>query len=215
MKRISAEDLVNSGKYELMDTLEYENLIPFLNIYSKAKTSLTYIFLVLSISVPAIMTFLIFINIENEEFEIYLSIGHVLMAFSILIVLIPIHEYIHSLAYKVLGAKETSFYANWKKFYFGAVADRFVISKNEFKIVAFAPFVIITAILISGLPFVDIYWKLTILCCLFIHIMTCSGDFSMFNYFIVHQKYEIFTFDDKASKITFFYRKKSNLNQIH
>jgi len=54
--------------------------------------------------------------------------------------LIPSHEYIHVLAYKSKGAKNTSCDANLKKFYFMAIAYRFVANKKEFQIVALAPF---------------------------------------------------------------------------
>jgi hypothetical protein len=208
MQRITAEELAISENYELMESLEHDNLVPFVKTYSKVKTRLMYFFLVLALSIPAIMTFLFLKNMKADGFDIFLGIGHVLMAFSIIIILVPIHEYIHSLAYKAMGAKETSFYANWKKFYFAAVADKFVVTKKEFQIVAFAPFVVLALLLLSLLPFVDIYWKLTILSSLFIHVMSCSGDFAMVNYYIVHHQCEIFTFDDKELKISYFYRLK-------
>jgi hypothetical protein len=209
MNRLTAEELTHSENYELMETLEHDNLVPFLQIYSKVNTHLMYFFLILAVSIPAIMTFLFFKNMEDNGLDILLGIGHILMAFSIIIILVPIHEYIHSLAYQALGAKETSFYANWRKFYFAAIANKFVISKKEFQIVAFAPFVVIAVLLLSVLPFVSIYWQLTTVTALFIHVITCSGDFAMVNYYIVHDSLEILNFDDKELKTTYFYRLKS------
>ncbi|MGJ8868839.1 hypothetical protein, partial [Salmonella enterica] len=44
--------------------------------------------------------------------------------------LIPIHEGLHGIAYKMCGAPTVTFAANWKKLYFMAIADKFTIGRN-------------------------------------------------------------------------------------
>ena len=87
-------------------------------------------------------------NYGVSNFIIGDGLTYLCYGFAIAFTLVPIHEYIHALAYKSQGAATTSFDANWKKFYFMAIADKFVASKKEFQIIALAPFITINLILI-------------------------------------------------------------------
>ena len=124
--------------------------------------------------------------------------------------LLPLHEFIHVLAYKSQGAENTSYDANLKKFYFLAVADRFVANRKEFQIVALAPFIVISSILITCLFFTGPLWSMTVLGVLLTHTAFCSGDFGLLSYFAYHKDKEVVTYDDKGSKISFFYGVQKN-----
>jgi hypothetical protein len=121
--------------------------------------------------------------------------------------LIPIHEYIHVLAYKSQGALHTSYDSNWKKFYFMALADKFVANKHEFSIVALAPFVVITTMLGLALFWVEGLWSFTIIGTLIMHTAASSGDFGILSYFYFHKDKDIITYDDVGNKISYFYGK--------
>ena len=43
-----------------------------------------------------------------------------------LVIVLPAHEAIHGITYKLLGAPSISFHADWKRMFFFAAADRFV-----------------------------------------------------------------------------------------
>lgn len=92
---------------------------------------------------------------------------------AIAFILVPFHEYMHVLADKLQGATNTSYDANLKKFYFMALADKFVANKKEFEIVALAPFTVITTILSVLLFLVNPSWKLTIIGVLLTHTAMC------------------------------------------
>ncbi|MBK7234060.1 MAG: DUF3267 domain-containing protein [Saprospiraceae bacterium] len=123
--------------------------------------------------------------------------------------LIPLHEYIHVLAYKSQGATNTSYDVNLKKFYFMALADKFVANKREFKIAALAPFIVITTTLIILLFLANTNLKLTISAVLFAHTAMCSGDFGLLSYFEFNKEKQIVTYDDVENKISYFYGKTS------
>ena len=65
--------------------------------------------------------------------------------------LIPIHELIHGLFYKLDGAPAVQYKANFKKFIFYAMADQYVTTFYSFVILAIAPFVIINTLLLIGI----------------------------------------------------------------
>jgi hypothetical protein len=123
------------------------------------------------------------------------------------ITLLPLHEYIHVLAYKFLGANNTSYAANLKKFYFMALADKFVASKKEFEFVALAPFVVISSLLIVMLFVVRSEWTLTIASMLLAHTAMCSGDFGLLSYLQFNKKRQVVSYDDIENKLSYFYGK--------
>ena len=101
----------------------------------------------------AAVGFMFGLCVGNNSCSLSQSFTHFSYGIVIAFVLIPIHEYIHVQAYKWQGAKQTAYDVNWKKFYFMATADQFVASRKEFQIVALAPFVVITALLLFLLFF--------------------------------------------------------------
>jgi Putative zincin peptidase len=204
--KLSPEELADNG-YILLDSLDHKELIPFVNTYLKKWTRFSVIYLVSNLILIASIIFCFWQNYGSDNFNfgdglMYFSIG-----FLIAFLLIPIHEYIHVLAYKSQGADQTSYDYNLKKFYFMAIADKFVASRKEFQIVALAPVVAITTVLLFLLFFAGNLWIFTILGTLLIHTAFCSGDFGLLSYFDFHKDKEVVTYDDKENGISYFYGK--------
>ncbi len=103
------------------------------------------------------------------------------------------------------GARNTSYNVNLKKFYFMALADKFVADRKEFSVVALAPFVTITAILIILFFVAGTNWQLTVIGVFLAHTAMCSGDFGLLSYFEFHRDKEVVTYDDVESRRSFFY----------
>jgi hypothetical protein len=203
---LKPEELKEHG-FMLLDSLDHQQLIPFVQKYLKKNTSIAWIYTCINVFFLSSILYWIWkcVYIENIKFVdcfSYLSFGIFFFLF-----LIPIHEYIHVLAYKSQGAQHTSYDANWKKFYFMALADKFVANKQEFRIVALAPFVVINTTLILVWPWVEGLWSFTILGTLLMHTAACSGDFGILSYFYFHKDKDIITYDDVGNKISYFYGK--------
>ncbi len=137
----------------------------------------------------------------STEF-IYFSYG-LLATFT----LIPLHEYIHALAYKYVGAKNTSYDMNLKKFYFMAMADKFVANAKQFRIVILAPFITISLACLLLFFILSGNWIYFPIGLFFTHTLFCSGDFGLLCYYETHKQKDIYTYDDKATGETFFYEK--------
>jgi hypothetical protein len=203
---LAPETLSNNG-FTLLDKLEHNELIPFVKTYSKKKTKAAYLYKALNLFFLVVIAFLVWRNYQQELLSIGESLIRVCYGFSIAFLLLPIHEYIHALAYKSQGAQHTSYDANWKKFYFMAMADKFVANRNEFRIVALAPFSVISMVFILCLLLASTAWSLTFAGVLLTHTAFCSGDFALLSYFEFHKDKAIVTFDDKANKTSYFYSK--------
>jgi hypothetical protein len=125
----------------------------------------------------------------------------------IFFLLIPLHELIHGLAYKMCGAKTVSYHAAPRKLMFYALADRHVIGYRKFMVVAFSPFVIITSVLCVFIFTLGGSWPWTVWTGLLMHTSGCAGDFALAAYFFDQRKRLPLTYDLKDEGITIFLRR--------
>ena len=205
--KIKPHELENNG-YVLMDSLGHKELIPFVRTYIKKRTKISSLYTIFNIIIIVGLLLWFWKNYGTDGFSIGNGITHFSYGIAIAFLLIPLHEYIHVLAYKSQGAENTSYSANLRKFYFMAIADKFVANKKEFQVVALAPFVVISTTLILLLFFVSNLWIFTILGILLTHTAFTSGDFGLLSYFEFHKETEMVTYDDKEKNISYFYGKK-------
>ncbi len=203
--KIEVDDLEKSG-YILIDKLEHKNLILFLNEKNKEKKNIVfYLYFFLLILPLPIISFCFTKEVLSDNITIIRGILHCMLGVIITLLFIPFHEFLHAFAYKVVGAKNISFYSNFKKLYFAVISDKSVLNVNEFRIVALLPFVFVILITLFIALKMDTYWLLTLLSFLTLHNLFCSGDFSLLNYMEINKERGIVTFDDKKNGITFFY----------
>jgi hypothetical protein len=205
---LKPEELEANG-YFLLDEMNHAEIKPFVKKYimKGGWFSLTYY-----LSVITSFSFLVFFcvklyhsgNLPVSKILLRVSLG-VLLTFA----LVPFHELIHGLAYKLAGAKNTSYDANLRKFYFLAIADKFVTGKQEFKFIALAPFMIISLTLLMISFLTGEPWKIVLFTTLLIHSIACSGDFALLSYFEFNKKMNVVTYDDKENKVSFFFGKES------
>jgi len=211
--KIKSGELEDKG-YVLLDKLEHKELIPFIKKYIKKRTKFSFFYYFSNFLVFGFTGYLLMKGFGNPEFDIAARFTHFCYGLAIAFVLIPLHEYIHVIAYKSQGAKNTSYKANFKKLYFMALADKFVADKKEFLIVALAPFIVINSVLIVLIFAVNSDWKLTICGIMLTHTAMCTGDFGLMSYFEVNKDRQVVTYDDVENKISYFWGKteKNNLN---
>jgi hypothetical protein len=136
----------------------------------------------------------------------FLALG---MASGMLLV-IPFHELLHGLAYRLAGAEKIKYGADLKQLLFYASAPGFVAGRKAFYMVAFTPFLILNLLFISGIAWgpVSIQWGSLV--ALFVHSTMCIGDFAMVNFFAAFPTEKIYTYDEAGTGISYFYKK---LNQ--
>jgi hypothetical protein len=203
---IKPEELVVNN-YELLDQLDHKELVPFIQTYMKKRTKYAIFYYVFNVILFGIVGFAFVYGIGEPDY----SFGNLFTKFSyglaLAVCFIPLHEYIHVLAYKSQGAKNTSYDANIKKFYFMALADKFVANKKEFQIVALAPFIVINSSLIILIFILPSNWTFTLTGALLAHSAMCSGDFGLLSYFEFHKERQVVTYDDVKAKISYFYGK--------
>ena len=206
---IRPNELTENG-YVQLDELGHKELVPFIRTYLKKRTKYSVIYYLSNMIVFGLVGYFFVKGFNLPTYSLGDRFTHFSYGLAIAFALLPLHEYIHVLAYKSQGATNTSYDANLKKFYFMALADKFVANKKEFEVVALAPFIIITTALIFILFFVNSEWTLTVASVLLAHTAMCSGDFGLLSYFEFNKEKQLVTYDDIENKISYFYGKTND-----
>ncbi|MFZ2898671.1 MAG: DUF3267 domain-containing protein [Saprospiraceae bacterium] len=197
------EDLENKG-YRLLSSLQHMDIIPFVQEQLRGSGPIARSYRFLTMGLLAVSgAFLAYSIIASPG-----DWGNILTRFSyglaLAFLLAPIHELIHGVALKAVGAPSVQYRANWRKLYLMAAADRFVVGEKAFYIVAFAPFAVISLAALALLA----WHPLTALGLLFLHTAFCAGDFALSEYMHAYREKEILTYDLVDEQISYFYVKE-------
>lgn len=204
---LAPESLENNG-YKLIDKLDHKELVPFVQQYLFRFRFWPVIYLSFNILMLAAIGLLIGTGVSiHADFNTSEAFGQAALGFALAFLLIPLHEYIHAVAYRMCGAREVSYDADLKKLIFMAIAHRFVAGAGELRFVAIAPFAVISLLGFAALPFLQGYFIYTALGLIFTHATFCGGDFAMLAYLGFHKDKEMVTWDDKVNKVSWFYGK--------
>jgi hypothetical protein len=210
MANPAIEELQESDRYELVYQLEHHQVKEFVirQITSGSRIIrwfMIYQFLMIVLGLFFI-TRSIVLAFERNHVPLFYTLCAVVFSFTLLIL---IHELLHALAFKVTGAPRVSMGAYLKKFIFYAEADRHVLNRKQFTLVALTPFIAVklatlAAVLLTvGQPAVC-FW-IFIMCG---HSLFCAGDIGMLDYFYSFKDAELYTFDVRKEKKSYFYLKK-------
>ena len=92
-----------------------------------------------------------------------------------------------------------------KQYLFFVTAHRYVATPLQFRIVAFVPFLFISAAVIIMITLVPDLWKWSLSSFLFVHATMCAGDFALLNFYSLRKGRKIYTWDDADGKVAYFY----------
>jgi hypothetical protein len=203
--RPDAETLQGENGYRKILELDFSEMIPFVlsNIRKGGVIPLLYM------SINLIFLFFIILyaawSVKNGSLnagKIFWQIVAGVLAGSILV--IPPHEILHGLAYRLLGARKIKFGMDLQQFIFYVTADRFPISKKELAFLAMTPFVLINLGLIALTATWVSQYTLFFASLLLCHNIMCIGDFAIISY-AFSQKGELYTYDDTELKKSYFF----------
>jgi hypothetical protein len=208
MKNIpTVEQLNNSQEYELLAAVEHarikdfvlgqvmedRRIIPYYMIYQTALFLVALFFLTRSVVLAA----------RGDTAYLLVTIGAVIFSLTFLVV---IHEILHGLVLKLAGAPRVSFGMVPGKFIFYAEADQFVLRKIPFMWVAFTPLVVVQMValimIISWFNSPLVFFPVMVMC---IHSFFCAGDVALATLFYRFPGYEVFTYDNKEEKTSYYY----------
>lgn len=206
MRSLTAAQLHDSDQYEMLHELDHADLVKFVQANLRNWNAVTIFFWVANLLIVALIATSIFME-KTASWDTMMS-GFSMGLFVAFAVVIVLHECIHLLAYKILGARKSTVKAQWRKLVFMALADKFVVNRREFYFLALLPFVVLNVSLLVALTFTSGYLYYIILGTLLMHTAGCSGDFALVGYFYAHRNAEIFTYDDVAADKSYFFKNR-------
>ena len=188
--------------YKIDIILEHNDILPFVRENLKPSNLITLLFYFITIS-----GFIILLGVVISQ-SLTLGIFHAIISLILGIVstifLIPIHEGVHAIAYKICGAKSIQFGVNWKQLYFTASAHHYLAGYKELFFVGLSPFLAINIAGLFLLFAVSHQYSIGLLSCLAFHNVMCAGDFGILSYFFQNRKSSPLTFDDVSEARSFF-----------
>ena len=209
MPNPTIEELRNPEKYELIAQFNHSQIKEFVINQLTTKSRMIKVYMVYQILMIMVgmlfFTRSIVLAFQSSSTPLYYSLAALVFCFTLLII---IHELLHGAALTLTGAKHINFGGYLKKFIFYAEADRFVINRRQFAFIALTPLFAIKLITLIGIIFLfnhPVFYFLIFV--MSSHSLFCAGDIGLLSIFYKIKNIEIFTFDVKAEKTSYFYRK--------
>lgn len=206
---ISVEQLSNNPAFKLFSEVNYQQLLPFLIPYMKRLSVPMIFFYGFNLLFLGDILFLFQKILSQASLSLFQLFSLWGVSFLLTLLLIPIHELLHGVAFKILGAKHLTFGVNWNYLMFYVTSDGMVLSKSQFYFLALVPFCVISGLLSLFLFSSSAVIQWTTANVLFAHATCCIGDFSLMSFFYVETKGKnAFTYDNVEKMTSYFYIEK-------
>jgi hypothetical protein len=210
MQNPTIEELQNSDKFEMIAKLNHQQIKEFVINQLVANGKIIKVYMIYQVLMILVGMFFftrsIVLAFQDSVIQLYYSLAALVFCFSLLII---IHELLHGIALKLSGAPKVSFGGYLKKFIFYAEADQFVINRHQFAFIALTPFFAVKLITLIGIIFLFnqpfFYFLIFVMSA---HSLFCAGDIGLLSVFYKFKNSEIFTFDVKAEKTSYYFQKK-------
>ena len=204
------EELQNSDEFEQIAVLEHTGVKDFVIEQLSTDSKLIRGFMIYQVIMVLVGLFIatrpLVLAIRGNSEPLFWLIGAIVFSFTLLII---IHELLHLLAFKLTGAPRVRIGGYLKQFIFYAEADRHVLNRRQFTFVALVPLIVVKLTTLAGVVFTfpnpAFYFWLFIMS---VHSLFCAVYIGMLAFFGRFPDSEIFTFDVKETRQSFFYRKK-------
>jgi hypothetical protein len=204
------ETLRSNPAYQLVLELGFQDMIPFVMTQIKKKGFFSWLYLIVNLTMLTLALLYSVRGLIDESLTWKRAILQTLTGIaSGSFLIIPIHEMLHGLAYKILGARKIIFGADPGQLIFFVTADRYPVSGNQVHFLTLTPFICINLLTIAAILFL---WPGGVLFSAFFllsHNLMCIGDFAISG-FIARTGGKVFTFDEPERKKSYFYKELFN-----
>jgi len=209
MPNPTINELRNPERFEIIAQVNHQQIKEFVvdRLTSEGKIIRIYMYYqILMITVGMFFfTRSIVLAFKGDSVPLYYTLAALVFCFSVLIVF---HELLHGIALKLAGAKRVTFGGYFKKFVFYAEADQFVINRRQFAFIALTPLIVVKLVTLTGIILFfshPVFYFLMFV--MSAHSLFCAGDIGLLTMFYQNRENEIYTFDVRAEKASYFYKR--------
>jgi len=206
------DELEEGSAWEKVLTLSYAEIAPFV-ISNLRKGSLPMI-LVWIISAGALFLSVwlwpgLRVPATSPQIITGLGVGFIVIP----VLLIPLHEGLHLIPFRLAGATDIRMGADLRQGIVYVTAHRFVAGRRLFSMVALTPFIIITTAFIIALALCPPWWQWILSMSLLVHTTMCAGDAALLGFMGRYRNRRLFTWDDADRKEAYFYASVRSENE--
>lgn len=204
ISRPTIEELENGSSCEKVLTLPYGDIAPF--VIGRLKSfnlPMMTVWLILALTAFLSVWFWPGVRYTADNPRIIIGLAAGLAAVPVL--LIPVHECLHLLPFRLSGATDIRYGADLRQGIIYVTAHRFVADLRLFSIVALTPFAVITAGFGAALIFCNPWWQWVLSMALFTHTTMCAGDAALIGFMRGFRHRTIYTWDDADRKEAYFF----------
>jgi Putative zincin peptidase len=201
---LKAEELDDISKYRQILKIPYDELVTFVIDYIRRRSGLMIFFwsiCIIFLGIAITVRFNIAGYFSFRNIFLHTCLG--LIVFPLLC--IPLHEFLHIVPYFLSGAKNIRVGMDLSQYMFYVTAHKYVTTANQFRVVAAAPFLLVSMVLLFLVLLLPGLWKWSLSLLLFVHATMCAGDFAMLNFYFLNRRKKIYTWDDFDKKVAYFY----------
>jgi hypothetical protein len=209
MKHPSVEQLHSGAGFELLLTMDFQDMIPFVFTQIRRRGLMSLLYILVNLLMAACILFFLIRGLFSGMLTgkiILMQLVSGFLAGSILV--IPVHELIHGLAYRILGARKIHFGADLRQFIFFVTADRHPVSGIQIIFLALLPFALINLMVIAITFILLPPYTLFGASFLLFHNLMCIGDFAISNFVKLHQMRKVYSYDVVKERKSYFFGEK-------
>jgi hypothetical protein len=200
--------LITSG-HIVKDTMNHSLIAEFIKPWMKKKNVYTRIYNYTNFFGLFLVGIWAGLKISAGEFT-FGMVNHFFLGAMLGFLMIPVHEGLHGIAYKMMGAESVQYRANWRKLVFYAAANGFPAGFREFRFIALLPFSVITTLGLMIMFWSGFGWAVVMSGFILGHAACCGGDFGLLSYMHEHRDLDVITIDDMEKGETFFLVRELN-----
>lgn len=207
------EELEEGTGFEKVLTLSYTEIAPFvISQLKRFSLPMVLIWSMFALSLSLSAWFWPGLRYPTDDPQVIRGLAAGLLLIPLLV--IPVHEGLHLIPFRLAGARDIRVGADLRQGIFYVTAHRFVAGRRLFSIVALTPFLTITAGIIIAIVFCPPWWKWVLAMSLTVHTTMCAGDAALLGYMSGFRNREVCTWDDADEKEAYFYVSKSIENGL-
>jgi hypothetical protein len=208
MKRLAPKALLDTSRFEMIAVLTGDERFAFLRHYFwNVPSAVTRTHHLCSMGMVASVV----ISAASDQLGIvaWLS-GIAVGAGAAIVVGVPLHEAIHGLAYRALGARDIRWTVSIRARIATVSAHRFVVSRPEVMFVAASPWVVITGLLCVASARTP-WLRPAVMTAMMMNHFASRGDWAYLSYFWRTRGRAIYAFEDVEAQKSWFFASKAEL----
>jgi hypothetical protein len=198
------QELEEGSGYEKVLTLNYGEIAPFvLSNLTRFSLPMALVWITAAVSICLSAWLWPGLKFPSDDPQLFRGLLTGLVVIPLL--LVPLHEVLHLIPFRISGARNIRLGADLRQGIFYVTAHRFVAGRGLFALVAMTPFLSISSTILIAMTLSPPWWQWVLAMSLMVHTTMCAGDTALLGFMCSFKNREVYTWDDADKKEAYFY----------